>query len=378
MPQPPGAPLFIIMSITQRCNLRCSFCYNEEYVNGSGPKEMDGDMVKAIMDQMVDAGCLGIGLNGGEPTLRKDIFELISYAASKDLIPMLGTNGVLVDRPYARKLKEAGLLYAQVSLDGKEATHDSIRGVKGTYKKTVACIRNLVQEGVFVSVVMVATRQNWKEFDHVLKVARSCRAAKLEVLDFQNMGRAKDHEALDLDPHERDILAQRICERWAQEIGNRGHMNIIYKNPYFIRAMRRVFPRLETTPLVGASYPAEASPALGYGKRFQQGIFSVQAPFASTVTCCEAGLFAFYIDVDGAMTPCPYMPLPIGNIKKDDLHDIWVGSPVLMALRDRSNLKGVCGSCNERTLCGGCRARAFNSTGDVLASDPLCSKVSGQ
>ncbi|MEA3457946.1 MAG: radical SAM protein, partial [Candidatus Thermoplasmatota archaeon] len=376
IPQPAGAPLFVIVSVTQQCNLRCSHCYNEEYVDDSSHQSMDANTVRHVINQMSDAGCLGIGFNGGEPTLRSDLCDLISYAASKDIIPLIGTNGILINKDYARSLRESGLLYAQVSLDGTADTHDSIRGVKGTYEKTLDGIRNLVDEGIYVSVAMVATKKNWKEVPHVLEVAKSYGASKFEILDFQNLGRAKEDSELELDPLERDALAEDLCMRWREIIKSGDRISLLYKNPSFVRSMHKIFPHVETVPFLGVAYPKEAKKRFTYSQRLKDGIFSVQDPFSPIATCCEAGLYGFFIDVDGTMTPCPYMPLSVGNINENSLHQIWYNSPVLNALRDRNNLGKSCAGCNFRDTCAGCRARAYNLTGDYMASDPLCSRVS--
>lgn len=373
-PQPLGAPFFVIVSITQKCNLNCIFCYNTEYVKNNSISEMSSEEVKQVIDMLSDAGCLGIGFNGGEPTLRDDLFDLISYANSKDLIPLIATNATLIDKKYAEKLRNSGLCYAQVSLDGNPDTHDSLRGRKGTYKETLKGLKNLVDAGVYVSVAMVATRKNYEEIEYVLGVAKKYNASKFEILDYQRLGKAEDD--LDLTPEERDNLAEKLCILWKDVIHKKERISLLYKNPVFYRAIKKVFSDVGIVNLFGAAYPEEAMKLFKYSQRMNEGIFAIQDPFSPIATCCEAGLFGLFIDVDGTITPCPYMPLPIGNIFRDDFHDVWTGSSVLNSLRDKSNLKGACRSCDNVNYCGGCRARAFNLTGDPLSADPLCSIVS--
>lgn len=375
IPQPPGAPLFVIVSVTQRCNLRCKFCYNEEYIGESGPQEMDNKLVRLVIDQMSDAGCLGIGFNGGEPTLRADLCELVSYAASRDLIPLLGTNGILIDKDYAHRLKESGLLYAQVSLDGTRSTHDSIRGSEGSYDKAVEAIKNLVNEGIYVSVAMLVTKKNIKELSHIFEVARSCGAAKFEIIDFHSLGRGKKDEEFELTARERDNVSEEMCLLWRNVIKNGDKISLLYKNPAFVRSMTKIFPKIESEPYLGAASPMEARTRFSYARRLKEGIFSVQDPFSPIATCCEVGFFGFYVDVDGTMTPCPYMPLPLDNVMNKTIHEVWHSSKVLNEIRNRTNLNGECKGCDYKELCAGCRARAYNLTGDYLSSDPMCSKI---
>lgn len=371
-PQPLGAPFFVIVSVTQKCNLNCSFCYNTEYVRYNNPSEMNTEQVKQIIDKLSDAGCLGIGFNGGEPTLRDDICELVSYANSKDLIPLIATNATLIDKKYAEKLRSSGLCYAQVSLDGNPGTHDFLRGKKGTYKETLKGLKNLVDSGVYVSVAMVVTKKNYYEIEHVLDIAKEYKASKFEILDYQRLGKAEDD--IDLSPQQRDDLAEKLCMLWKDVIDKKERISLLYKNPVFYKAMKKVFSEVGTANLFGAAFPEEAMKLFKYEQRMKKGIFTVQDPFSPIATCCEAGFFGLFIDVDGSIAPCPYMPLQIGNIFQDDFHEIWTDSSVLNSLRDRSNLKGDCNSCENVIYCGGCRARAFNFTKDSLSSDPLCSK----
>jgi len=373
-PQPLGSPFFVIVSVTQKCNLNCSFCYNNEYHNNGNSIEMKNEKVKIVIDNLSKAGCLGIGFNGGEPTLRDDLCNLISYACSKDLIPLIATNAVLIDRNYAKDLKDAGLCYAQVSIDGKPKTHDFLRGKKGTYDYTLKGLRNLVNAGIYVSVAMVANKKNYTEIEDVLDIAKKYKASKFEILDYQCIGKAND--GIDLNPIERLNIAEKLCHLWKEVIKNKEKISLLYKNPNFYISMKKTFSDIGTANLFGAAFPQEAMKLFKYSKRMTDGIFSVQDPFSPIATSCEAGFFGLYIDTDGTITPCPYMPLKIGNIFKDNFHNIWTHSSILNLIRDRSNLKGTCKNCENIIYCGGCRARTFNMTGDILSSDPLCVKVS--
>jgi radical SAM protein with 4Fe4S-binding SPASM domain len=287
---------------------------------------------------------------------------------------LIATNAVLIDKNYAEQLKKSGLCYVQVSIDGTSDTHDFLRGKKGIYEKTLKGLKNLIDAGVYVSVAMVATKKNYNEIEHVLNVAKEYNASKFEILDYQQLGKAEDD--FDLSSQERDALAEKLCILWKDIIKNKERISLLYKNPNFYNAMKKTFSDVGTANLFGASYPEEAMKLFKYSQRMKEGIFTIQDPFSPIATCCEAGLFGLFVDVDGTITPCPYMPLPIGNIFEDDFHSVWTESPVLNSLRDKSNLKGTCRTCDNINYCGGCRARAFNFTGDPLSADPLCSIVS--
>ena len=347
-------PYVISWNLTYRCNLACEHCYLDA---GGKPEIHDGafadcselptDGCFRVIDEIASFApdCLLI-LTGGEPLLRRDIVEIIRYGAAKGLWVVVGTNGVKITDNLAAILKREGARGLSLSLDAlDENRHDTFRRVRGAWRNTVEGARILGRAGLPFIVQTTVARHNVDELGAIADFAHQQLAAKVWNLYFLvPTGRGAHVSDLDAPDYDRVLAELHVLQkRYA------GRMLVNAKcAPHYVRLLQG---------------EEEPSPYLkGY---------------AGGAGGCPAGTHYLGIRPNGDVTPCPYLPLFAGNLKQERLTDIWQSSDLFVRIRNRTELGGRCGACELNTSCGGCRARAFGMTGDVMAEDPLCTHVPG-
>lgn len=341
-----SGPRIISWNTTLKCNLKCSHCY----INAQDSPlktELTTLQGKQVIDQIAELGRCVLVLSGGEPLLRNDIFELAEYAIKKGLITTLGTNGTLIDKTTAELIHSVGIRKVAISLDSSTPmVHDSFRGIDGAWEKAVAGIKACLSSGVDVQLNVTMSRQNYTDLDQIISYAKSLGVKSMHLFFLIPTGRGRNLH--DLSPE--------TYERLLQDALGRNTADFEIKPtcaPQFMRIAKQM----------GADV-----------SRWSKG--------------CIAGISYCRILPDGQVTPCPYLPVKVGNLTATPLRDIWANSEVLKALRDSSRLKGKCGRCDYNPVCGGCRARAYGlssycsgasiqqahelSGGDILAPDPWC------
>jgi radical SAM protein with 4Fe4S-binding SPASM domain len=283
-------------------------------------------------------------LSGGEPLLRTDIFELAEYALKKGLIATLGTNGTLIDKATAERIHAVGIRKVAISLDSSTPpVHDSFRGVTGAWEKAVAGIKACIASGVEVQLNVTMSRQNYTDFDQIVTYAKGLGVKSMHLFFLVPTGRGKNLQ--DLSPQTYEQLLE--------------------------DALKKNTADFEIKPTCAPQFMRVAKQMGADVTRWSKG--------------CIAGVSYCRIMPAGQVTPCPYLPVRVGDMMTTPLRDIWANSEVLNALRDPCRLKGKCGNCGFNSVCGGCRARAYGLTsycsgasvqatleGDFLASDPWC------
>jgi radical SAM protein with 4Fe4S-binding SPASM domain len=335
---------FVQLHLTARCNLRCRHCYQ----TGPGGAELNGAEIRELIVEVREtldawAGEYGlsfspaVSLTGGEPLLRGDLFEIAGDFRKAGFAVSVLTNGTLVGREEARRLAAPGVRAVQVSLEGLEAVHDGIRG-PGSFAAAVRGIDHLVAAGSAVTANMTLSRLNAGE---ILPLARFAAARGVRRLGFARIvpaGRGCELRDAALTAAETERLYREIAAA--------------------------AVPGLEFVtgdPVASCLlWPPEVDPAL-----------------AVPVGGCAAGLAGITILEDGTLLPCRRLPLPIGNIRRDSLREVWASSPVLARLRSRESYRGRCGSCPRWGACRGCRAIAWAASRDrgdedLCADDPQC------
>jgi radical SAM protein with 4Fe4S-binding SPASM domain len=345
----PGAPFQVVWDVTYACNLRCKHCYAT--AGRSLPDELTTEEALDAIDKFDRLGVAILSFSGGEPLIRKDIFELTRYAAEKGIYIGIATNGTLITEEIAKKMKENGVSYLQISLDGTRETHDNFRGIPGCYDRTIAGIKNAVKEGFFVNVSMTVTKLN---LDEVSKVIELCE--KLEVdwfmhYNFIPTGRGGNIVDLDLSPEEREELLKMLYE--SNKSSSNSKLNLLSTAPQFARVALQCEAGFIPTHFYNMSA----------GEKLKQ--------LAEFIGGCGAGRFYMSMKSNGDIQPCVFFPLKVGNIHEDDLEDLWLHNNVFEELRNKDIIEG-CRSCNYNYYCGGCRARAYNYFGDYLKPDPGC------
>jgi radical SAM protein with 4Fe4S-binding SPASM domain len=351
------APFLIVWDFTHKCNLNCKHCYsNSGAVN---EEELTTKEAKAVVDQLADAGVTALAFSGGEPLSRKDFFEVANHAVKQGLYVSVATNGTLLTRENVKKLKQTGIHYVEISIDGSTAkTHDTFRGVPGAFERAVKGLRNCLEANLCACIATTATKNNLEEVPAIVSLAEEMGAERFTYFNFIPTGRGKTHFDQDLSAEEREKLMRYLLNR----------MSTGCKTTILTTA-----PQLARVALQcqGPAGTKEVTMSMAH---MQTARVSKKAvPLADFIGGCGAGRLYCSLSPQGDVHPCVFLPINVGNLKTEKFQDIWLNSTLFKALRDRENLKGACGKCAYKYICGGCRARsAAYHNGDMLDSDPGC------
>jgi len=348
-----GAPFQIVWDVTYACNLHCKHCYAT--AGKPWKDELTTEEAKRAIDIFDRAGVTIIAFSGGEPLVRPDIMELAKYAADKGIYVAMATNGTLITKKKAKEMKEAGVQFVQISLDGIDAeTHDEFRGVKGAFDKTVQGIKNSVAEGFFVEISTTVTRYNYKQLPDIIQFGEDLGANWFMAYNFVPTGRGKEIFEMDLSPNEREEAIKML---W-NELRKGRKINVLSTAPQFARVALQ-HEEGESQKVVPTHF-------------YNPQLAGQLVDLAEFIGGCGAGRFYMSMRANGDLQPCVFFPLKVGNILEDDFEELWKKNEVLNNLRNKDILGGFCGKCDYRYYCGGCRARAYAYTGDYLAPDPGC------
>ncbi len=349
----PAAPFLVVWDFTYKCNLRCKHCYAS--AESSLKDELTTKEALKCVDQLADADVSTIAFSGGEALFRKDLFKVARHARDMGVFPAIATNGTLLTKEMVKKLKTLDLCYVQISLDGACAeTHDIFRGMPGMFEKTVRGIKNCVQEGdIFVEVATTITKFNYKELPDIVKLCRQLGVDWFMHYNFIPVGRGTDLIELDLDPYERETMIRYL---W-QELRSDSKMALLSTAPQFARVAIQEENGL-CTVIPSHFYNCNLPGQLQHLSSFIGG--------------CGAARFYAAIRPNGNIEPCVFLPITVGNIKHDHFEDLWANNRIFWTIRDRTGLQSSCGSCQYKSVCGGCRARAYAYFGDIRAPDPGC------
>lgn len=324
--------MIISWNTTKRCNLYCKHCYRDsssEYFSG----ELNTNEGKRLIEQIARAGFKILILSGGEPLMRKDLCILARHAKENGLIPVLGTNGTLITEKRAKELKEAGIMAAGVSIDFLDAKkHDEFRNVQGSFQRTIEGIENCLKAGIRVQINTTVTKSNKDELLDIINFSKEIGATSHHPFFLVEVGRGKNLKKESLEKHQYIEMINTILDKQL-EID------------------------IELKPTCAPQFMSLAKKR-GMKMRFSRG--------------CLAGISYCCILPNGDVNICPYLPVKVGNVRQVDFDEIWKESKIFNDLRDFEKYKGKCGSCRDISICGGCRARAFATTGDYLEEDPVC------
>jgi len=335
---------FIQWHLTEKCNLHCTHCYQ----TGKQMYEMTLPEIKDTIHEISDTLDIwmktyginftpSVNLTGGEPFLKKDIFEILDEFRSRGFEIYLLTNGTLIDRDVAKQLHDLDIKGVQVSIEGPEGIHESIRG-RGSFAGSLRGVTNLLDAGHEVTLNVTLSYLNAGYFIDLFRLSSNLGVQKLGFSRLVPSGRGETLMKEMLKTEDVKSLYDKIFSM------NINGLEIVTGDPVASQSRR------ETRDM------DDGDIALGG---------------------CAAGISGLTILPDGTLLPCRRLPVPIGNILKDSLREVWAESEVLNALRDRSMYKGKCGSCNNWAHCRGCRAIAYaysnlTGQGDLLAPDPQC------
>jgi mycofactocin radical SAM maturase len=318
------APVNVTWEITQRCTLHCVHCLSDS--GSAGENELSTQECRDLVDQLAALNVFQVNVGGGEPFIREDFLDLLSYAHEKGLVTCVSTNGMLIDKTLTGRLSRLTMLYLQVSLDGATAeVNDMIRG-RGTYQKIMDAMDCLASQRVPFSINTVLTRLNFPQLDDLRKLAKAYKA-DLRVSRFRPAGRGKESRNW-LGPDKGQLEA---FTDWLN-----GHDLVRTGDSFF---------------------------SLTSENRRRKGLDMCGA---AKMTCC--------ISPVGHVYPCAFLqeePFLVGNIRERALKDLWDHSPVFHQFRGL-DVKS-CLTCYRFESCrGGCPAMAYHTYHDLSLPDPEC------
>ncbi len=375
-------PRLIAWELTRACNLGCVHC-RASAVDEPLPEELTTEESLHLIDQIAGFSRPILILTGGEPLVRKDIYELADYGAKKGLRVVLATNGTLLNRDIASKLKEVGIQRVSISLDASHAeAHDSFRGSPGSFAQALAGIEVLKDVGLSFQINTTITKRNLTEIPSIADLALRLGTDALHIFLLVPTGRGKEIEGDEILPAEYEEVLN-----WFYDKQKTVSINLKATcAPHYFRVMRQRMKAEGTQPQgsltqgtrTQESRPQESrpqgmkpSPAShphhGHGHKG-----SHPGALEATSKGCLGGTGFCFISYRGEVYPCGYLPALAGNVREKPFPEIWGNSVVFQELRDPDLLKGKCGRCEYRRICGGCRARAYAACGDYLAEEPYC------
>lgn len=330
---------------TRNCNLNCVHC-RAAATCGPYSGELDTAASFRLLDQIREVGQPIVILTGGEPLLRPDIFDIASYGNEKGLRMVMAPNGTLITDEIAKKLYDSGIKRISISLDGAtKEKHDRFRGVEGAFEGALEGLQLARKAGIEVQINTTITQANLKEIPAIQQLAVDQGAVAHHIFLLVPTGRGKY------------ILDQEITAEQYEETLN-----------WF-------YDQRDKTPLqLKATCAPHYYRILRQRAREEGKKVSFQSHGLDAVTRgCLGGIGFCFVSHRGIVQPCGFLNTKCGDVTQSSFADIWYQSDKFLVLRDYKQLEGKCGACEYKNFCGGCRARAFEATGDFMAEEPLCS-----
>jgi len=349
-PQRFVTPLMVVWNFTQACNLKCEHCYQE--AGRRADDELSFNEQKRIVDTLAARNVAMIAFSGGEPVMSPTFLPIARYVADRGMHLTVATNGTLLSPEKVQAMVQAGIRYAEISLDSVDpAKHDAWRGASGYWERAVAGIRNVVgNPAIKCGVAMTVVRWNLRELEAVLEWCIAEGVDTFYAFNFIPTGRARRLVDQDLNPDEREHMLA-VLQRYLVD----GRISIMSSAPQYGRACLELGD--PTDPVNTGHY--------GYGGGKMTRVL------ARYVGGCGAGRCYMAIQPNGNVTPCVFLPITVGNFRTHSFDAMW-NHPVMELLRDREDRTGHCKVCDYKYHCGGCRARSWGYFRDLRRADPGC------
>lgn len=335
----------IAWEVTRRCNLKCVHCRASADL-AVQPHEFSTEECRKLLEEIASFARPVVILTGGEPLLREDIYDLAARGTALGLRMVMAVNGTLLTSERAAALRDAGIQRISVSIDGATAeSHDQFRGVAGAFDGALEGLAHARAVGLPFQINTTVTKGNLEELPGIHELARNLGAAAQHIFVLVPTGRGKD---LDRDQkvtrEEYDAVLEWF---YRQESSCALELKATCAPQYYRMCTERGVAR--------PAHPGDGAPDL---HRMTRG--------------CLGGVSFCFISHLGTVSPCGYLELDCGEVRRESLEQIWSCSPVLRSLRDFRQYRGKCGRCRYVGICGGCRARAYYALGDFLGEDPYC------
>ncbi|RZB28604.1 MAG: Fe-coproporphyrin III synthase [Candidatus Argoarchaeum ethanivorans] len=346
----------VVWNVTRRCNLRCIHCYSQsrdiEYTN-----ELTTQQGRELIDDLAHFGVPVVLFSGGEPLLRKDLPELASYAISKGMRAVISTNGTLIDREMAKRLKEIGLSYVGVSLDGMQETNDRFRGVKGSFDAALEGMRNCKRENIKVGLRFTINKKNVADIPAIFRLLEEENIPRVCFYHLVYAGRGSKLIKEDLTHEESRRVVDLIMDK-TKELHERG------------------FPMEVLTVDNHCDGPYIYQRLLKEDKKRAQEVYELLKMNQGN----SSGIGIGCVSWDGSVYPDQFWRHhSLGNVTERKFSEIWMdtSNELMAGLKNRKSLIQAnadrCAGCKWFDVCNGnFRVRAEAVYGNVWADDPAC------
>jgi radical SAM protein len=353
-------PFTVAWEITRACALACVHCRAEAQPQRD-PRELTTEEGFRLIDQLVEVGGPILVITGGDPLMRPDLVDFVRYAAGRGLrVALSPTATALATRERLQEARDAGVARVQISLDGSRPdSQDVFRGREGSFQRTVEILETVRDVGLSLQVGTTVSRYNLDDLDRIADVVAHYGAVMWSLFFLVPTGRGKVEDMISAEEHERVF-------NWMYDLSKSAPFDVRTTAAQHYRRVVIQRRRLEAAAGKGA---ADGAPTVtGAGYSFADGLGQ------SAKGVNDGNGFAFVSHI-GDVCPSGFLPLAAGNVRQQSFVDIYRHSELFQELRDYRRLKGKCGLCDFRDVCGGSRARAFGVTGDYLESDPYCAYI---
>jgi len=334
----PGHPVW---EVTASCNLNCIHCHAKPEKRAD---ELTTDEGKRLIDQIAEIEDFRtLVFSGGEPLVRPDIFELLEYSRKAGLTNIVATNGTLIDEEMAFKLKAHGVVCNAISIDGPcPEIHNRIRNRAGAFDLALRALEATRKAGILLQINTTAMEYNLPHLSELIDFVNRERAGIMLMYQLVAVGKGEKIEKATLGKNANQDLIHLIAEK-------------------------QVHSKTIIEPVAGPQYWPYLLEKKSFNGRF--GLKVAEQVFHG----CAAARGFVYVKYNGEVWPCPFVEVSGGNVRERSFSAIYGQSDVFVKLRRREEtLKGHCGTCDYRTVCGGCRGRAHAYSGDYLQEDPRC------
>jgi radical SAM protein len=349
------SPFTIAWEVTRACAFACVHC-RADAQHRRDPRELSTEEGFRLIDRLQAFGDPILVFTGGDPMMRRDLFELIAHATQSGLrCSLTPTATALATEARLQKAQQAGIRRVALSLDAPSPeVHDAFRRVPGSWDRTMAILRAAQKVGLSAQVNTTVARHNLHLLPEMVPFIESVGAVQWSLFFLVPTGRAQAGQMVGPRDHERLF-------HWLYELSQQA--------PFDIKATaapmyRRVAIQRRQAEL-GAGRPVTFQ---GAGFQYQDGLHR-------PVKGVNDGKGFLFISHIGEIMPSGFLPISAGNVRQVDVVETYRSHPLFRDLRDASKLKGKCGACEYRVVCGGQRGRAYGVTGDYLESDPACAYV---
>ena len=346
------APFTIAWEVTRACAYACVHC-RADAMHKPDPHELSTEEALRLIDRLADFGSPILIFTGGDPMMRKDLYQLIAYATQKGLrCSLTPTATALPTTERLEKARQAGIRRIALSLDApRPEIHDSFRQVPGSWQRTMDILHRAQAIGLSVQVNTTVAKHNVDILDEMIPFLQEVGAVQWSLFFLVPTGRAQASNMISAEEHERVF-------NWLYDLSKNAPFDIKSTAAPMYRRVAIERKRLEQ----GGNKPVTFQ---GAGFQYADGL---NRPTRG-VNDGNGFLFISHI---GDIQPSGFLPITAGNVRTDDVIDVYRHSELFTDLRTPDKIKGRCGVCEYRDVCGGQRGRAYGITGDYLESDPAC------